>query len=182
MCDFCLALVLALPRPARIGNLSRETAIAFARSYVPGVETAIAFAGGNWVFLLCFSVAVVLSVSTVAVQGCAVAMWVSCWPASVAAEASLVSKLPCRSILCAKKFALLGPGRSRPKAQTKRPPTRHAGAGGTAKADWSPSAARNVRKVSSYKRRKQHYGRKQRKRRALTSSRASRGTRSSRAA
>ena len=33
------------PRPVCIGNLSRETAITFARSYVPGVETAIAFAG-----------------------------------------------------------------------------------------------------------------------------------------
>ena len=77
MCDFRLAL--ALPRPAAvcIGNLSRETAIAFARSYVRGVETAIAFAGGNWVFLLCFSVAVVLSVSTVAVQGRAVVTVVS---------------------------------------------------------------------------------------------------------
>ena len=182
MCDFCLTLALALPRPAGIGNLSRETAIAFARSYVPGVETAIAFAGGNWVFLLCFSVAVVLSVSTVAVQGCAVAMGVSCWPASVAAEASLVSKLPCRSILCAKKFALLGPGRSRPKAQTKRPPTRHAGAGGMAKAAWSPSAARNVWKVRSHKQCKRHYSRKRCKRRALTSSRASLGTRWSRAA
>ena len=145
-----------------------ETGVAFARSYVRGVETAIAFAGEKKLYFVHFSVAVVPAVS--------------CWPASVAAEASLVSKLPCRSILCAKKFALLGPGRSRPKAQTKRPPTHHAGTGGTAKADWSPSAARNVRKVSSYKRRKQHYGRKQRKRRALTSSRASRGTRSSRAA
>ena len=34
------------------------------------------------------------------------------------------------------------------------------------------ASARNVRKVSSYKRRKQHYGRKQFKRRTLTSSRA----------
>ena len=170
MCDFCLALVLALPRPARIGNLSRETAIAFARSYVPGVETAIAFAGGNWVFLLCFSVAVVLSVSTVAVQGRAVAMGVSCWPASVAAEASLVSKLPCRSILCAKKFALFGPCPSRVIAPNEAP------------AHASCAGGRQHKPYKQHKRRKQHYGRKQRKRRALTSSRASRGTRSSRAA
>ena len=98
----------APPPPPGIANLSRETGVAFAGRWGAPVETAIAFAGGNWVFLLCFSVAVVLSVSTVAVQGRAVAMGVSCWPASVAAEASLVSKLPCRSILCAKKFALLG--------------------------------------------------------------------------
>ena len=96
------------PRPVCIGNLSRETAITFARSYVPGVETAIAFAGEKRVFVVCFSVAVVTVVSTVAVQGRAVVMVVSCWPASVAAEASLVSTLPCRSIRCAKKFALLG--------------------------------------------------------------------------
>ena len=69
-----------------------ETGIAFARSYVRGVETAIAFvgrrggpvetgvafAGEKWAFLLCFSVAVVLSVSTVAVQGYAVVIGVSC--------------------------------------------------------------------------------------------------------
>ena len=54
-----------------------ETAIAFACSYVPGVETAIAFAGEKRVFLVCFSVAVVTVVSTVAVQGRAVVMGVS---------------------------------------------------------------------------------------------------------
>ena len=31
-----------------------ETGVAFARSYVRGVETAIAFAGEKWAFLLCF--------------------------------------------------------------------------------------------------------------------------------
>ena len=102
MCDFCLALVLALPRPARIVNLSRETAVAFARSYVPGVETAIAFAGEKWAFLVRILFAVVLSVSTVAVQRRAVVMGVSCWPASVAAEVSLVSKSP-RAGSCARK-------------------------------------------------------------------------------
>ena len=109
------------PRPVCIGNLSRETAITFARSYVPGVETAIAFAGEKRVFLVCFSVAVVTVVSTVAVQGRAVVMVVSCWPASVAAEASLVSTSPCRSILCAKKFALFGPGRLRPQGPNEAP-------------------------------------------------------------
>ena len=93
--------------PAGIGNLSRETAIAFARSYVPGVETASAFAGEKRAFLACFSVAEV--------------MVVSCWPASVAAEASLVSTSPCRSILCAKKFALFGPGRLRPQGPNEAP-------------------------------------------------------------
>ena len=38
--------------PAGIGNLSRETGVAFARLYVRGVETAIAFAGEQWAFLV----------------------------------------------------------------------------------------------------------------------------------
>ena len=46
-----------------------ETAIAFARAGRASTETAIAFAGDKWVFLACFSVAEVLSVSAVAVQG-----------------------------------------------------------------------------------------------------------------
>ena len=46
-----------------------ETGDAFARSCPCGVETAIAFAGEKWVFLACFSVAEVLLVSTVAVEG-----------------------------------------------------------------------------------------------------------------
>ena len=71
----------------RAARLS-ETGVAFARSYVPGVETASAFAGEKRAFLACFSVAEVMVVSMVAVQGCAVVMGVSCWPASVAAEVS----------------------------------------------------------------------------------------------
>ena len=82
-----------------------ETAVAFARSYVPGVETGVAFAGENRLVLACVSVAVVLSVSTVAVQGRALVTAVSCWPASAVAEASLVSKSPRRRVWCAKKFA-----------------------------------------------------------------------------
>ena len=35
-------------------------------------------------------------------------MAVSCWPASVAAEVSLVASSPRGCVLCAKKFALLG--------------------------------------------------------------------------
>ena len=55
--------------PSSIGKLSRETAIAFARSYVPGVETASAFAGEKRAFLACFSAAEVMVVSMVAVLG-----------------------------------------------------------------------------------------------------------------
>ena len=71
-------------------------------------ETVIAFAGEAWVFVVRFSVAEVTVVSTGAVQGRAVVMGVSCWPASVAAEVSLVSKSPRGCVLCASKFALLG--------------------------------------------------------------------------
>ena len=82
---------LALPPPAGIGNLSRET--------------AIAFAGEKKLFFVHFSVAVVLPVSMVAVWGRAVVPAVSYWPASVAAEVLLVSKLARGRVLCAQKFA-----------------------------------------------------------------------------
>ena len=85
-----------------------ETAIAFARLYLCGVETAIAFAGEKWAFLVQFSAALVLLVSMVAVQGRAVVMMVPCWPASVAVEVSLVASSPRGCVLCAKKFALRG--------------------------------------------------------------------------
>ena len=83
-----------------------ETAVAFFRSYVPGLETAIAFAGENRLVLACFSVAVVLSVSTVAVRGRALVTAVSCWPGSAVAEVSMVSKSLRRRVRCVKKFAL----------------------------------------------------------------------------
>ena len=44
-----------------------ETVVAFARWYMCGSETVIAFAGEKWVFLVRFSVAEVLSVSMVVV-------------------------------------------------------------------------------------------------------------------
>ena len=120
MCDFCVALALLLPRG--IGNLSRETCVAFARSYVHAVETgvafaragsaptetSIAFAGEKWVFWVRFSVAEVMVVSMVAVLGRALVMVVSRWSASAVAEVSLVSMPPRHSSLCTKKFALLG--------------------------------------------------------------------------
>ena len=40
-----------------------ETGVAFACSYLYGVETVIAFAGEKWVFLVQFSGAVVMPVS-----------------------------------------------------------------------------------------------------------------------
>ena len=55
--------------PAGIGNLSRETGVAFARAGLAPTETAIAFAGKKWAFWVSYSVAVVLSVSMVAVLG-----------------------------------------------------------------------------------------------------------------
>ena len=126
----------APPWPVCIGNLSRETGVAFARVGRAPIETAvafarvgrasdetaIAFAGEKWAFWVRFSVAEVMVVSRwpasavaevmvvsmVAVWGRAVVPTVSCWPASVVAEVSLVSTSPRHSCLCAKKFALLG--------------------------------------------------------------------------
>ena len=77
MCDFRLAL--ALPLPAGIGKLSRET--------------AVAFAGEEWAFLLQFSGAEVMPVSMVAVEGRPVVTVVSRWPVSAVTEVLLVSKL-----------------------------------------------------------------------------------------
>jgi len=85
-----------------------ETAIAFARECLRGLETGIAFAGENWVFLARFSVALVLSVSMGVVQGRALVMLVSRRPVSVVVEVSLVSPSPPQCVLCAKKFALRG--------------------------------------------------------------------------
>ena len=98
------------PQPDPVGQAARlsETAIAFACAGRAVTETAVAFAGENWAFLERFSVALVLLVSTVAIQGRAVVMGVSCWPASVVAEVSLVASSPRHSCLCAKKFGLLG--------------------------------------------------------------------------
>ena len=95
-----------VPWPACIGNLSRETVIAFARAGRASTETAIAFADEKWAYLARISVALVLSVSMSVVQGRALVMVVSRWSASVAAEVSLVSTSPRHSCLCAKKFAL----------------------------------------------------------------------------
>ncbi len=71
-----------------------ETAIAFARWYLCGIETAITFAGAKSVFLARFSGAEVMVVSMVAVQGRAVVL--------------SVSKSPRCRASCAKKFALRG--------------------------------------------------------------------------
>ena len=52
-------------QPGAVGRVDRwfETVIAFARLYPCGIETAIAFAGEKWVFLVQFSGAEVSSVS-----------------------------------------------------------------------------------------------------------------------
>ena len=82
-----------------------ETGVVFACSFPCGVETLVAFAGEKWVFFVRFSVAEALSVSAVAVQGRAVVMAVSCWPAVAVAEVAVVAPSPRRCALCAKEFA-----------------------------------------------------------------------------
>ena len=83
---------------ARVGRASTETAIAFARVGRASDETVIAFAGEKWVFFVRFSVAEVLSVSAVAVQGRAMVMVVSRWPESVPVEGARVSYVHCLNV------------------------------------------------------------------------------------
>ena len=84
------------PQPGPVDQTAclSETDIAFVGAGRAPTETGVAFADEKWVFLARFSVALVLSVSMVAVQGRALVMVVSCWPASVPVEVSLVSKSP----------------------------------------------------------------------------------------
>ena len=69
---------MALPVPVSEAARLYETPVAFARVCLCGVETAIAFAGENRSILVRILVAVVMVVSTVAIQGRAVVMGVSC--------------------------------------------------------------------------------------------------------
>ena len=118
-CLFWEALVVALCGPTgvagaggpgpvgQVGRLS-ETAVAFARLCLCGIETAIAFAGTGrastetgiafagvkWVFLMRFSGAEVMPVSRLPCWGRAVVLLVSTSPRCLAS--------------CAKKFALRG--------------------------------------------------------------------------
>ena len=59
------------PRPGPVGQVARlsETLVAFARLFLRGCETAIAFAGEKWAFLVQFSGAEVSSVSMVPCWG-----------------------------------------------------------------------------------------------------------------
>ena len=77
---------------ARVCLCGVETAIAFADTGRASTETAIAFAGEKWAFLVPFSGAEVMPVSTVPCWGCAVVLLVSTSPR-------------CRAS-CVKKFAL----------------------------------------------------------------------------
>ena len=83
-----------------------ETPVAFAGAGRASTETAIAFAGAKWAFWVRFSVAEVMVVSMIAVQGRALVMVVSRWSASAVAVVMVVSKSPRCCALCAKKFAL----------------------------------------------------------------------------
>ena len=54
-----------VPRPGPVGRVDRwsETIVAFARWCLCGIETAIAFVGKKWAFLVQFVGAVVMPVS-----------------------------------------------------------------------------------------------------------------------
>ena len=83
-------------QPGSVGQVGRlsETVVAFTRLCLRGIETAIAFAGEKWAFLLHFACAEVMPVSAVPCWGCAVVL--------------LVSTSTCCRASCAKKFALRG--------------------------------------------------------------------------
>ena len=85
-----------VPRVGAAGEAARwsETAVAFARLRRCGIETAVAFAGEKWLYLVQFSDAEVMPVSAV-----------PCWGRAVV---SSVSISPCLCVLCAKYFAMLG--------------------------------------------------------------------------
>ena len=89
------------PQPGPVGQVGRlsETPIAFARWCLCGIETAIAFAGEKWAFLVQFSGAEVIQVSVVPCWGCAVVL--------------LVSMSPCCRTSCAIFVALRGLVRAR---------------------------------------------------------------------
>ena len=84
------------PRPGPVGQVDRwcETLVAFACLCLCGFETAIAFAGEKWAFLVQFSGAKVMAVSAA-----------PCWGRAVVL---LVSTSPCFCVLCAIFVALLG--------------------------------------------------------------------------
>ena len=88
-CSCGIETVVAFARSCLCGI---ETAIAFAGAGRASAETVVAFAGEKWAFWVRFSVAEVMVVSMVAVQGRAVVM--------------VVSKSPRCRASCAKKFAL----------------------------------------------------------------------------
>ena len=92
-CRWCRLCPWA-PQSGPVGQLGRssETVVAFAGVGRASAETVVAFAGEKWAFWVRFSVAEVMVVSMVAVQGRAVVMVVSMPPS-------------CRAS-CAKKFAL----------------------------------------------------------------------------
>ena len=89
--------VLQPGRADRAAWLS-ETSVAFARSCLWWVETVIAIADANSVFLVQFSGAEVMVVSMVAVQGRAVVLLVSTSPRC---RASCAKKFSLRGLMCA---------------------------------------------------------------------------------
>ena len=93
------AVVSSPPKGSQSGAVGRvdrwfETVIAFAGAGRASTETAIAFAGEKWAFLVHFSGAEVMTVSAA-----------PCWRRAVVLSVSTSPR--CRAS-CAKKFALLG--------------------------------------------------------------------------
>ena len=96
------------PQPGPVGQLGRlsETVVAFAGAGRASTETAIAFAGAKWVFVLHFLGAEAMPVSRLPCWGRAVVMVVSMVAVQGRAVVLLVSTSPRCRASCVKKFAL----------------------------------------------------------------------------
>ena len=106
-----------VPWPACIRNLSRETGVAFARAGRASDETAIAFAGEKWAFLVQFSGAVVMVVSQLP-HGCVLARKSSPCARKMAQNQ--------RFVACRANFFAEQPRNGVCRPRSVAPPVRHA--------------------------------------------------------
>ena len=106
--DVCNVVRPRAPQPGRVGQLGRlsETVVAFAGAGRASTETAIAFAGAKWVFVVHFLGAEAKPVSRLPCWGRAVVMVVSMVAVQGRAVVLLVSTSPRCRASCVKKFAL----------------------------------------------------------------------------
>ena len=98
------------PQPGPVGQADglSETSVAFAHLCLCGVETAVAFAGEKWAFLVRFLVALVMVVSMVAVQGVRSGAGGFMLACISGCRGVIGCNVATGGVLCTKKFSLLG--------------------------------------------------------------------------